>query len=127
MKTYGSKEMAIIPINYTDAKIKAESSFYSIRKFGFGNNNSFCTDFVHDVLLAGGINEIIVGGQNVIDISDIVSSADYRLEIRKILIDHNKNPDIMSYYSIEPRLHDLPLPVNIAPALNAEFFNYYHP
>jgi hypothetical protein len=127
MKTYGSKEMAIIPINYTDAKIKAEDPFYDNLEFGFTDNpakeKSFCTDFVHDVIYAGGVTSIIIDNENVIDISSVMNNISYLNKLAGIMKKHSLpggtkyNPKIMSFYYSDVDLHNTPLPINIAKKL----------
>ena len=128
--TYGYKEMAVLPINYNGAINVANNTFYDILKFGFENNSSYCTDFVHDVLLGGGITEIIMNDENktnVIDISYVVSDNEYRELIKSILIKHNKDPLILKYIALDPELQNMPLPVNIARELRILYLQYYRP
>ena len=120
---YGYKEMAVIPnLNYDLLKSTAESPFYQSLKFGFGDDNSFCTDYVHDVLKGGGLSSIqMSNGLEVIDISAVVGSSDYRSIMRKVLTRHNKNPMLLEYRASEPELLTAPLPINIAIQLRKKY------
>jgi hypothetical protein len=127
--TYSSKEIAVIPIdNYAEAKAKAEDDFYSVREFGFGDSKSFCTDYVHDIILAGGINAINLDGINVIDISSIMKNLTYIGKLLLIMRKHRLkggtkfNPNIMSYYYSDfDKLSKTPLPISIVIQLRKDY------
>lgn len=123
LNVYGRKEIAIVPIdqsNYQSAYQKANSTFYASCPFGFGEGQSFCTSFVHDVF-----NEV---GIQMTDISEMLKDKDLRDEMQSWFITHFLHKNLLDYWDNGDKLlrnvNKAPLPINFAIQLKTSFPKY---